>query len=91
MSGLREPEEGNGASMTVKNSQAATIALLTAIKGVAMRSKEVRMSITDMRTMMMTPGLSIAPSMYLLVPYQNESPKVPNTPKNYNCQYAFDG
>jgi hypothetical protein len=82
MSGFSDPDEGKGASMTVKNWHAATMALLTAIKGVATRSKEVRIIMTDMRTMMTTPGLVMAPFMYLWIPYQNARPKAPITPKN---------
>jgi hypothetical protein len=82
MFGLREPEAGRGASITVKNSQAAAMALLTAMKGVAIRSIDVSIIITDMRTMVITPGLLIAPVIYRWLPYQNARPKVPKTPKN---------
>jgi hypothetical protein len=52
------------------------------MRGVAIRSRDVRINMTDMRTMTMTPGLSMAPEMYRRVPYQKARPKVPKTPKN---------
>lgn len=63
ISGWREPEVGSGASITVNNSHAATMALLTAMSGVDMRSREVRIIMTDISTTMTTPALLMAPAM----------------------------
>ena len=64
MSGFSVPEGGRGVSIRENNSHAATIALLTAMSGVEIRSMEVRINITDINTTTIVPGLSIAPSAY---------------------------
>jgi hypothetical protein len=83
MSGLREPEVGGGASMTVKSSQAATIALLIAISGVDINPREVMIMMTDISTTITVPELLILPAIYFLLPYQNARPKAPKIPKYY--------
>lgn len=63
MSGRREPALGKGASITEKNSLAATMAWLADINGVLTRSKDISSRRTDMSTTMTTPALLMAPTL----------------------------
>ena len=75
--------------MTVKNSQAATVAFPIATKGLDTRSREIVIIMTDISTMMMVPMVSTRPSANDFVPYQkaraNAAYMAKNTRPNCNA------